>query len=247
MSVLHSRTFSRWARGHLLCRVEGVSDRFALTFDDGPGRATTPAVLDRLTRHEAHATFFLLGTQVRRAPDLVRRIHGEGHEIAIHGDDHWPTALLPDGALRGQVDRATRAVVAAGGKPPVHYRAPFGVMFPAQSRVLGRVGVTAVLGDVYPDDAYDPGVDRIVERTLARLSAGSILILHDASFMPGTSRRQTVGALDAILDGARARGLRAVTVAELRDAAAWTPAGSSLLEIRVDGAVVPGGQLPVAR
>lgn len=215
MTLLHTRRFSSWARGHLLCRVDGVMDRFALTFDDGPSGAATPRILDALARQGARATFFVLGSQVRRHPGLVRRIAAEGHEIGVHGDQHWPLAVLPPGAIRGQIQRCMAAVAAAGGPSPVHYRPPFGFMMPGQAWFVRRLGLVPVLGDVYPEDAQDPGVGRILARVLPRLEGGSILILHDASSLPGANRRQTVEALEPILEAAAVRGLRAVTVAGL--------------------------------
>ena len=215
MSLLHTRRFSSWARGHLVCRIDGVTDRFALTFDDGPSATATPRVLDTLARHGARATFFVLGSRARRHPDLIRRIEDEGHEVGSHGDRHWPLAILPPRAIRAQIERCAAAVVLAGCRKPVHYRPPFGFMMPGQAWFVRRLGVVPVLGDVYPEDAQDPGVSRIVARVMARLTGGSILILHDATTMPGSDRRQTVEALQLILTAAAWRGLRAVTVAEL--------------------------------
>jgi peptidoglycan/xylan/chitin deacetylase (PgdA/CDA1 family) len=214
MTLLYNRRFSSWARGHLVFRVDHVSDRFALTFDDGPGGPPTVRILDALARRGARATFFLLGSQVRRYPDLIPRMVAEGHEVGVHGDDHWPLAVLPPGAIRHQIQRCVASIVAAGGPTPLHYRPPFGFMMPGQSWFVRRLGLTAVLGDVYPEDAQNPGVDVIIERVDARLTGGSILILHDASAM-SADRRQTLAALDPILDLAEERGLRAVTVAEL--------------------------------
>ena len=214
MTLLHHPRFSSWVRGHLVCRIDGISDRFALTFDDGPGIAT-PRILDTLAKHGAKATFFVLGNQVRRRPELVHRMQSEGHEVAVHGDFHWPLAVLPPGAIRKQVERCGQAVVSAGAMTPRHYRPPFGFMMPGQAWFMRRLGLVPVLGDVYPEDAHDPGVQRIIHRTLRRLTGGSILILHDGSPIPGVDRRQTADAVEPILNAAKARGLGAVTVAEL--------------------------------
>lgn len=217
MTLLHTRRFSSWARGHLVCRVENVPDRFAVTFDDGPGEAT-PTILDRLARRGATATFFVLAGPVRRRPETVRRMVREGHEVAVHGDRHWPLAILPPPAIRGEIERCTAAIAAAAAVTPVHYRPPFGLMMPGQSWFVRRLGLVSVLGDVYPEDAHNPGVERIVARVRPRLRAGSILILHDGHSLPGIDRRQTIEALDLILDLAADRGLRAVTVSELLEA-----------------------------
>ena len=216
MSTLHTRWFSGWARGHLLCRVEGVEDRFALTFDDGPGPTATPRILDLLARTGDRATFFVLGEQVRRRPAFVRRMRDEGHEVAVHGDRHVTPLVLSAAGLRGQVERARHAILAAGAPAPRHYRPPYGVLGPKKAAVLRTLGLTPVLGDVYPDDANNPGRRHIVRSALRRVRGGSILILHDASAFPIVSRMQTYRALEEILAELHARGLRSVTVTELQ-------------------------------
>lgn len=219
MTLLHNARFAGWARGHLLCRVDGVPGRFALTFDDGPSRSATPEILDLLARQGARATFFTLAPNVRRMPHLLERMVAEGHEIAAHGDAHWPLPLLPPWAIAREVKRSIAAIVLACGARPRFYRPPFGLMMPGQSAFVRRMGVEPVLGDVYPEDPYRPGVDEIVQRVTSRLSAGSIVILHDGSPLGELDRSQTVRALVPILEHAARDGLRSVTVAELLDAA----------------------------
>lgn len=217
MSILHTRRFSTWARGHLLCRVEGVADRFAITFDDGPSPTATGRILDVLEHHGARATFFMLGAYVRRRPELARRVVFKGHEAAVHGDNHWPVAMLLPGPMRAQVRRCAASIEEATGSKPRFYRAPFGFMTPGQARFIRNLGLEPVLGDIYPEDPHRPGTGQIVARVLRRLSAGSILILHDGSPVgDGTAdRRQTVEALGLILEEAARRGLRGVPVGEL--------------------------------
>lgn len=215
MTLLHSRQVSGWARGHLLCNVEGVTDRFALTFDDGPHSRATGAVLDVLARHSARATFFMLGGNIRRFGDLVRRVASEGHEPAVHGNTHWPLPLLLPGGIRAQVSRCAEEIEHATGTRPLYYRPPFGFMSPGQARFVRSLGYEPVLGDVYPEDAHRPGAARIVRRVLPRLRAGSILILHDGSPMEHADRSQTVEALEIILSEAARRGWRGTTVSDL--------------------------------
>ena len=215
MSLLHRSQVSSWLRGHLLCRIEGIEDRFAVTFDDGPDPRSTGAIRDVLARHGARATFFMLRDPIRRAPALVRELFDAGHELAAHGERHLPLPLLPPGVLRREIRAAADAIESVTGTRPRHYRPPFGLMLPAQARFARKLGLVPVLGDVYPEDAQNPGVERVVERVLARLRGGSILILHDGSAWGDRDRSQTVAALDRILVAAAARGLAGVTVAEL--------------------------------
>lgn len=217
MSILHTRRFSSWARGHLLCRVEAIEDCFAITFDDGPNPSATGPIIDLLERHEARATFFMLGGHVRRRPALARRVVLAGHEAAVHGDTHWPMPLLLPGAMRAQVRRCAASIEDATGSTPRFYRPPFGFMTPGQARFIRGLGYEPVLGDVYPSDPHRPGARRIASRVLARLAGGSILILHDGSPLGEgvADRSQTIEALGVILEEMRRRGLRGVSVGEL--------------------------------
>jgi peptidoglycan/xylan/chitin deacetylase (PgdA/CDA1 family) len=215
MTILHTPKFSGWARGHLLCRVEDVPDRFALTFDDGPSRSATPRILDVLARYGARATFFTLARNAERHPDLLRRMVSEGHELALHGDLHFPLPILTPGLIRREIERSAAAVASATGVRARHYRPPFGFMVPSQARYVAGMGYRSVLGDVYPEDPHRPGTAQIVRRVLARLQAGSIVILHDGSPFGEPDRSQTVEALGTILQHAREQGWQGVNVAEL--------------------------------
>ena len=200
---------------HVLCRVDGVADRFAITFDDGPSPRNTGRVLERLRRHGAHATFFQLGRRVRRHPEITRRVRDEGHEVGLHDDHHLPPVCLPQWLRRRELRACEAAVRAAGVEPARWYRPPFGLLRPAQAEEIRAWGFAPVLGDVFPRDPERPGTERIVEWTLACLRPGSILILHDGSGYGDLDRSQTVEAADRILGHAARRGLRAVSVGEL--------------------------------
>ena len=219
MSLLHVPHVSSWIRGHLLCRVDEVTDRLALTFDDGPSERNTPRILEVLARHGARATFFTLAHNVRRLPRLVRRLVDEGHEVALHGAWHWPLPIMPPIHLHHEVRRSATAVARVVPQRPRCYRPPFGLMLPSQARAVARMGYLSVLGDIYPEDAHRPGRDVIIERVRPRLAPGSILILHDGSPLGEPDRSQTVEALDAILTHMTTRGLRGVSVADLLAAA----------------------------
>jgi chitooligosaccharide deacetylase len=219
MSLLHTPQFSSWVRGHLLCRVEDVPDQVALTFDDGPSAVNTPVILDVLAAYRAHATFFTLARNASLLPELIRRMVAEGHEVALHGDLHWPLPFLPPMLIRRELERSAAAVALATKAPVHHYRPPFGFMMPAQARYVERMGYVSVLGDVYPEDTYRPGISTIVARVLRRLQPGSIVILHDGSPLGEADRSQTIAAVQQILESMAQRGLRGVSVAELLAAA----------------------------
>jgi peptidoglycan/xylan/chitin deacetylase (PgdA/CDA1 family) len=192
-----------------------VSDRFAVTFDDGPNPRATGRLLDVLAHYGARATFFMLGHAVRRYPALVRRVVAEGHEAAVHGDHHAPLAFQPPWAIRNGIRRCAASIEAASGARARFYRPPFGFMMPGQAHYVRACGYESVLGDVYPEDPQSPGTERILSRVLPRLRGGSILILHDGSPVGPADRGQTIEALDGILSAMESRGLTATSVGAL--------------------------------
>jgi peptidoglycan/xylan/chitin deacetylase (PgdA/CDA1 family) len=183
----------------------------ALTFDDGPG-PQTPAVLRFLARHDIHATFFELGIQAVQFPDLVRRTLAAGHVIGDHTYDHKPiTSLSPD-QQRSELERTRRAISnATGGYRPCLFRPPQGVIDAAAADRARRLGMLSILWSVDPRDWTTPGTDTIVERVLAGVRPGGIVLLHDA----GGPRAETIAALPRIVAALRARHYTFVTVPEL--------------------------------
>lgn len=215
MNLVHTSWLARLLGQETVCRVEGVADRFALTFDDGPSPRNTPRFLDVLAKHGARATFFVLSRHARRHAAIMRGVHEAGHEIGLHGRDHFPPALLPGVALRHQVADALAAVGEACGHRPACYRAPFGWLTRPQARVIRKLGLVPVLGDVYPEDPHEKNPARIAQVTLARLRPGSIVILHDSSVFGDAPRDATLEAVERILVASAQSGLKSVSVREL--------------------------------
>ncbi len=187
--------------------------RVALTFDDGPNGAATSTILDVLRRHNARATFFVVGEAVRRYPELVRRMYDDGHVIGSHTDHHRKLAWLSSVEVARELDGAADAIVAAGAPPPRWFRAPHGFKSPFLPRALvsRRLRMVAWTHGVWDTDL--PGADVIAARAISCLSDGEILLLHDGTV--GADRSQTAAALDRILAAAAARGLSCVTVPEM--------------------------------
>ena len=219
MTLLHRPRIQSWLAAHLLCRVPDTGSRFALTFDDGPSPRNTPRLLDLLASHGAHATFFLLAERVRRHRDLACRIGQEGHELGAHGRVHAPAWALPRALLLQDLDASVAAIRESCGNAVRHYRAPFGLLFPAQANWVRARGLTPVLGDIYPRDHRVQQGEEIARRVLDRLESGSIVILHDSSALMDLDRSPTIEAVDLILREAAVRSLRSVSIAELVDKA----------------------------
>ncbi len=197
----------------------GPSSRaqFALTFDDGPG-PSTPDVLDALGAAGAQATFFVLGRQVERYPEVVRRIVAEGHELANHGWDHGILVFRDPNYVRDQLVRTADAVRAAVGHDALSrmFRAPHGFRGPATAIGARRAGYRMAGWTTGVFDSAQPGSDVIAHRACRSLRPGGILLLHDADgWDPAASRMQTAAALGPICAGARERGLEPVSLGVL--------------------------------
>ena len=189
-----------------------AEDYISLTFDDGPG-AATEEVLAALDRHDAKGTFFLVGAEAERCPQLASRIAAGGHEIASHGAVHRSAWLLGPLATFHQLREGRRRVAAASGQEPRLMRPPWGHMNAALPLAARAAGQTIALWSYDPGDwrpAQDPKL--LAERIMAALRPGQIYLLHDAG---GDGRLHTAKALEIALPRLKEMGYKAVTLTEL--------------------------------
>jgi peptidoglycan/xylan/chitin deacetylase (PgdA/CDA1 family) len=181
----------------------------ALTFDDGPWPHTTQQMLTILSQRQAPATFFVVGRQVERYPELVRREVAAGMALGSHSYSHpQPFDRLPVARIRDEITRGRRTLVPLRIHP-VGFRPPGGAASPAVTAAAQELGHRTVLWSVDPAD-WQPGVtsDQLVQRVLAAARPGAIVLLHDG----GGNRSATVAALPAIIDGLRRLGLTLTVV-----------------------------------
>lgn len=201
-----------------------------LTFDDGPDERTTPIILDTLRQLHAPATFFVLGEQVMRHPDLARRIAQEGHLVGNHTYHHPHIDRVGEDALRGELLETERALEGLLGRYSPLFRAPYTARFDARDpgllathRPAFDAGYAVVGADIDPLDWSTPGAEIIAERIVAGAeNGGHIVLLHDA----GGERSQTIDALRIALPRLRARGFHISSMDEHLGVARTTLAAS---------------------
>jgi peptidoglycan/xylan/chitin deacetylase (PgdA/CDA1 family) len=188
----------------------GRPGHVALTFDDGPDPKSTPAFLELLERHRVRATFFLLGSMLRDAPQLGREIMAAGHELGLHGDTHRCLLLRGPRSTRDDLVRGRDVLAELTGRAPYWYRPPYGVLTTAATRFAGPLGLRPVLWTTWGRDWRGRATPQTVYRTVERrLAGGGTILLHDSdcTSAPGSWRR-TLAALPRILAEIDARGLR---------------------------------------
>lgn len=183
----------------------------ALTFDDGPSPVYTPKVLRLLKENRAHATFFVLGQEALRHPDLLKREVREGQEVGLHGMHHLTLYGRSTAEVENEVREAEDAVTGILGQRPVLYRLPQGKGDRTAREVLGNRGYLIIQWSVDPRDYLLPDPGTMTESVLRQVKPGTIMIFHDG----GGPRSRTVTAVSEILPKLRAEGYTVTTVSDL--------------------------------
>lgn len=195
--------------GRRISRVSVPGKYVAVTFDDGPHATLTPKVLDILARHNAKATFFVLGDRASRNPSILARAVAQGSEIGSHTWNHANLSRSSLSTVKSELDRTAAAIQSATGRAPRIMRPPYGA---CNSTVLSYIyeqyGTPAILWDVDTNDWRKPGVQTVINRAVQGARPGSIILLHDI-------HSSTVAAVEGIVTGLQARGFTLVTVSEL--------------------------------
>lgn len=214
MYGLHPGRGRRWRKSPGLELVE-ADGRAVVTFDDGPDVDATPAVLDALEAAGAHATFFVLATQMLRWPELVAEIRDRGHEIGLHGYDHQRQDRISVDRSRDDVVRGFEAIERVTGERCRWYRPPFGRMSAGSAVACQELGLTPVYWSAWGLDWEDVAAERIADVASSQLHEGGILLLHDsARYGRRPSAMATARALPAISAHAAGRGIALVSLGE---------------------------------
>jgi len=187
----------------------------ALTFDDGPDPATTPALLSLLAEHNKQATFFVTGWKAEKYPDLIRAILSGGHTIGNHTYRHSFTALLQGPqALNREIVQAQETLIHFGIRP-LAFRPPVGITTPGLGRVLSRLGMYAVTFRFRPFDGGNRRLRHLAQTTLKHVRGDDILMLHDLNPNAAEGVDTWLSELKAIMTGLEAKGLEIVPLESL--------------------------------
>ncbi|MCR3749114.1 polysaccharide deacetylase family protein [Lentzea californiensis] len=208
-NVSSARTFQFF--GDLVDRVETDEKVVALTFDDGPDPAGAQQVLDLLAAENVPATFFLMGRDLEKHPELGRRIADAKHEIGNHTYTHQRMIGVLPSTVAKEVEDTDAQIRRTGYNGDIHFRPPNGKKLFALPRYLQQHDRTTVMWDVEPDSAGTPTAQEITEQTLAQTRPGSIILLHPMY----AAREQTRQALKPVITGLKERGYRFLTVSAL--------------------------------
>lgn len=181
----------------------------ALTFDDGPHPTLTPQLLDVLKKYNAKATFFVLGSNVDRYPQIVARAAAEGHEIANHSYSHPILGKSGQKKVEQEMERTAASIEKACGQRPKVMRPPYGSLTSNQRQfVYDKYGYHVILWSVDTLDWKKPGASIVAKRFIDGAKPGAVMLGHDIH--PGT-----IASMEETLSTLNQRGVRFVTVSEL--------------------------------
>nr|WP_232834328.1 polysaccharide deacetylase family protein [Rhodoferax ferrireducens] len=203
-----------WTR---LPATAAARHEIALTIDDGPDPGVTPQVLELLARHGVRATFFVIGAQAERHPELCRDIVRAGHAVENHTQRHRHNfALMGLKGITQELQAAQATLTAITGQRPLFFRAPAGFRNPFLDPVLSRLGLQLVSWSVRGFDTRVGDAGQVTAKLLAGLRPGAILLLHDGNAArTATSQPVILEVLPALLDAAATRQLRFVTLRQV--------------------------------
>lgn len=204
---------SQWL-GQTYWRGRRDSNAVALTFDDGPS-PDTEYVLAVLAEHHLRATFFMVGREVERFPDIARRVFLEGHEVGNHSYSHPLYLLQRRSQTLNQLRRAEDVIAETIGVRPMLSRPPYGVRTPAYFGAARALSLETVQWDVAGFDWKQRSSHQIAHSVLRKVRAGSIILLHDGDSAGKRDRKNTVEALPLIIEGLKQRNLRVAPLSQL--------------------------------
>ena len=168
--------------------------RLALTFDDGPSEYTGQ-ILDLLAEHHIRAVFCMVGEEVRKNPEMSRRVVGQGHKLCNHSWKHDDLGAMSADQARADIEKTNAAIAeVVPGRTVTWYRAPFG-SWGKSAKVGAELGMTPLGWVVDPDDWTLPGAGKIRERIKEQLRPRAVVLVHDG----GGVREQTVAALRKLI------------------------------------------------
>ncbi|MCL2235460.1 MAG: polysaccharide deacetylase family protein [Defluviitaleaceae bacterium] len=185
-----------------------IRPKMAITFDDGPHYRLTPILLDALAERNIHATFFLLGASAVAHPEIVERMHAEGHQIGNHSYSHSNLTRLNRRQVEEELDVTSGIIYDITGEKPTLLRPPFGALNDMVLDVSREMGMAVALWSVDPQDwrylDYYATKAHVIDRSVE----GSVILLHDIHEI---SIYAAIYAIDNLME----RGYTFVTIDEM--------------------------------
>ncbi|WP_280769373.1 polysaccharide deacetylase family protein [Salipaludibacillus daqingensis] len=193
---------------------DGEQKQVALTFDDGPDILYTTQILEILKEKGVPATFFVVGQQVEKHPEMMKRIVDEGHAFGNHSFTH---SLFPDiqsSDVQNELRQTQDIISDTVGRQSDLFRPPFGALTRADEELIHRIGFRSIMWSVDTMDWSGLSGDEIYSTVINEISPGGIVLQHNIDWNP-ENLKGTVDALPKIIDELQRQGYTFVTIQTL--------------------------------
>lgn len=181
------------------------NSRIYLTFDDGPDPVSTKTIVEILAKQKIKASFFVVGSQVEKNPDILKLLDDKGHLICNHSYSHSASLFKTKTKLQDEILKTQHLIKKTSTRSGNYFRPPHGRIYPGMKKVVKKSGYSMLLWDVFVPD-YKPGypAKKITSRIFHYTRSGSIILLHDRS----KNCHQTIKALPIIITTLLEKGFK---------------------------------------
>lgn len=163
-----------------ICNAEGKDKQIALSFDDGPHPTITNELLDLFQKENVKASFFCIGKEVAKHPEIVKRAYNEGHVIANHSWSHSNFIdFNSNKKWENELNQTNEIIFETIGKRPVFFRPPFGVTTPHLARALESTKMNSIAWSLRTMDTVAKSEEALLAKVKSKVKAGDIILFHD--------------------------------------------------------------------
>ncbi len=173
------------------------SEKIAFTFDDGPNPVYTPQLLDLLKINNIKATFFVVGSKSEKYPEVIARIHSEGHLIGMHNYVHKSNWVMAPWTLRRHLRMTASIIEKITGDRPIYYRPPWGLVTLFDFLLMKQYKI--IHWSVMAEDwRSQGGSEKVKSRLLQKIKKGDVILLHDSGETMGADEDAPLNTIHAL-------------------------------------------------
>ena len=180
---IKTKSFIKRLFSNYVWDLPNTQNKIYLTFDDGPTPEITEWVLEELKKHNVKATFFCIGNNIQKHPDLFQKVINEGHVIGNHTYDHmngWKTETKTYLENIRLCEKQIQISLIENLQSKI-FRPPYGNIKTAQAKIVRRLGYKIIMWDVLSAD-FDQTItpEKCLENVISNVKSGSVIVFHDS-------------------------------------------------------------------